>query len=126
MSKYRQEAGRSAEEAAVCFLKQQGYRIIQRNYRSRLGEVDVVARDKDTWCFIEVKSRASSRYGLPQEAVTLRKQLQIAKAALTFLKDHDLCSQKARFDVVSVEGIPPEAQVQLIKNAFELNERFSL
>jgi len=117
--------GQSGEEAAVSFIKRNGYRIITKNYKSKLGEIDIIARDKGTICFIEVKSRKTDRYGLPQEAVSMDKQRHISRAALLFLKEKNLLNKKARFDVISIiynEGIP---KLGLIKNAFELDARFT-
>ncbi|MFH0762664.1 MAG: YraN family protein [Candidatus Omnitrophota bacterium] len=120
-----QELGKSGEEAAVDLLKKNGYNIIFRNYKTRLGEIDVIAYDKDTLCFIEVKTRSSDRFGLGQEAVSKPKQRQIAKAALIFIKEKNLLNRKARFDVASVLvslGLP---KINLIKDAFELDPSFS-
>ena len=125
MSKAHLYLGKSGEEAAVNFLKNNGYRILARNYKTKLGEIDIIARDKDTLCFIEVKTRHSDRYGLPAEAVSLPKQRQIAKAALFFLKERNLLEKKARFDVVSVLYSEGAAKTDLIKNAFELDAEFT-
>ncbi len=107
------------------FLADNGYKILARNYRSRLGEIDIIARDKDTICFVEVKARKDSRFGSPQEAISPLKQRQLSKAALTFLKQKDLLHKNARFDVVSVIYSEGGAKLDLIKNAFELNEEFN-
>lgn len=117
--------GRSGEEAAVVLLKEKGYKILIRNYKTRLGEIDIIARDKDTLAFIEVKTRQSERFGLPQESVSITKQRQISKAALVFLKENDLLEKKARFDVVSVLYSKDKPQLDLIKNAFELDSNFT-
>ncbi|MBM3246422.1 MAG: YraN family protein [Candidatus Omnitrophica bacterium] len=124
MSKENLALSASGEEAAVDFLKGSGYKIIARNYRTRLGEIDIIACDKDTYCFIEVKARYSDKFGLPSEAVTRFKQRQISKAALAFLKEKHLLDKKARFDVAAVtyaQGLP---RVELIKDAFELSGNF--
>lgn len=124
MSKQNLCVGESGEEVAVLFLKKSGYRVLARNYRTRLGEIDIVARDKETICFVEVKARRSERFGSPKEAVSRAKQLQIAKAALVFLKENKLLDRKARFDVVSVLRTGEIPKVELVKNAFELDGRF--
>ena len=124
MSKQNLYLGKSGEESAVGFLKKSGYKIVVKNYKTKLGEIDIIAHDKDTIAFIEVKTRRSDRFGLPQEAVLSAKQRQMAKAALVFLKENNLLDKKARFDVVSVmysQGVP---KLDLIKNAFELEERY--
>lgn len=116
--------GERGEDLAASFLKGQGYRIIDRNYKTRMGEIDLVARDKDTLCFIEVKTRSSTVFSLPQESVTIYKQRRIAKAALMYLKQNNLLEEKARFDVVSVVCANQDAaaSIELIKNAFELSD----
>ena len=120
----KQQLGKSGEELAAELLKQNGYKIIARNYKTKLGEIDIVARDKDTICFIEVKLRSSDRFGTPQEAVILKKQRQISRASLLYLKDNDLLKQKARFDVVSIIYSKSKPSLDLIKNAFDLDEQF--
>lgn len=125
MSKERIWLGKSGEEAAASFLKSRGYRILARNYRSKLGEIDIIARDKDVLCFIEVKTRKSERSGLPAEAISLPKQGQMAKAALMFLKENNLLGKKARFDVVSIIYAQGAPRIDLIPNAFDLAERFT-
>ncbi|MDI6606776.1 MAG: YraN family protein [Candidatus Omnitrophota bacterium] len=125
MSKENLYLGKSGEEAAVDLLKKSGYNIISRNYKTKLGEIDIIAYDKDTLCFIEVKTRNSDRFGLPQEAVSKPKQRQIAKAALIFIKEKDLFNKKARFDVVSVSSWPQGVKMNLIKDAFELDATYS-
>jgi len=119
-----QELGKQGEEAAAGFLKDSGYKILNRNYKSKLGEIDIVAQDEDVIVFIEVKARHSDRFGLPQESVSRRKQGQISKAAVRFLKENNLLSRKARFDVISVSYTADAPRFNLIKNAFELDERF--
>jgi len=117
--------GKKGEDIAAGFLTQSGYKILARNYKSKLGEVDIVALDKDTVCFIEVKTRRTDRYGLPAEAVSSTKQRQISKTALVFLKENSLLEKKARFDVVSVICAPESSQCDLLKNAFDLDAKFS-
>ena len=125
MSKQNLYLGKSGEEIATCLLKDNGYKILARNYRTKLGEIDIIARDKDTVCFIEVKTRNSDRFGFPVEAISISKQRQISKAALMFLKQNNLLDKKARFDVVSIICSENTPKLDLIKNAFELNENFS-
>ena len=124
MSKQNLQLGKSGEEIAANFLREKGYKILGRNYKTKLGEIDIIALDKGTYCFIEVKTRNSDKFGLPQEALSVFKQRQISKSALYFLKEKNLLEKKARFDVVSVimqDGYP---EVGLIKDAFELNPDF--
>ena len=117
--------GRTGEKTAVDLLKEKGYKILVKNYKTKLGEIDIIARDKDTVCFVEVKTRHSDRFGLPQEAISRFKQRQIAKVALMFLKENNLLDKKARFDVVSIMYSQDTPKLDLIKNAFELDERFT-
>ncbi len=125
MSKQGAYLGKKGEDAAVSFLKDNGYKILLKNYKNKLGEIDIIASDKDTICFIEVKTRRSDRFGLPVEAISAFKQRQISKVALLFLKERKLLDKKARFDVVSVLYLKDTPQLGLIKNAFELNNDFS-
>jgi len=118
--------GRRGEEFAVELLKENGYRILYRNYKTKLGEIDIIAKDRDCTCFIEVKTRRSDRFGSPAEALTLSKQRQISKAALLFLKENKLLNKKARFDVASVVYLDGRPNLDLIKNAFDLEERYAL
>ena len=125
MSEYNLNLGALAEKKAEEFLKNSGYKILHRNYRTKLGEVDIIAKDKDTICFIEVKCRKSSRFGSALEAVSGLKQKQISKVAVSFLKDKHLLDKKARFDVVALDYSGPQGKINLIKDAFELDARFS-
>lgn len=124
MSKQRQQFGRIGEEAAARFLEEHGYKILARNYKTKLGEIDIIAEDCQTLCFIEVKTRSSRRFGLPSEALSSSKQRQISKAALLFLKKRRLLEKKARFDVVSIVYSEDRPELDLIKNAFSLDESF--
>ncbi len=124
MSRQNLDLSRTGEDTAADFLKANGYKIIARNYKTKLGEIDIIAKDKDSYCFIEVKTRHSDKFGLPSEAVSAFKQRQISKAALVFLKENRLLDKKARFDVVSIIYAQEPPQIDLIKNAFELDESF--
>jgi putative endonuclease len=85
-----------------------------------LGEIDIIARDRDTLVFVEVKARTSGRYGNPKSAVTPRKQRKISMVALHYLKSTAQSRVKARFDVVAIHSGGTAPQIELIKNAFEL------
>jgi len=114
MSNERINLGRRGENISVEFLKKKGYKIIERNYRCSLGEIDIVAKDKNVLCFVEVKTRKTERYGLPEEAINWHKQRKLTKVALTYLKEKKIYKQDLRFDVVSVY---PD-HIELIKDAF--------
>lgn len=114
------ELGKEAQKEALNFLKANGYKLLKENYRTRLAEIDIIAEDKGVICFIEVKARSCADFGLPEEAVGARKQRQIAKAALHYLKENKLLERNARFDVISLLAKTPSRRINLIKNAFEL------
>jgi putative endonuclease len=124
MTGYRNQAtGEQGEQRATEHLQRKGYTILERNFRSRGGEVDIVARDRDGCIvFVEVKTRRNLAYGLPQLAVTLRKQRQIAKGALTWLGRNRMHDRAARFDVIAVL-LHDDAvhKIEHIVNAFELH-----
>jgi len=112
--------GKKGEEIALKYLKKKGYKILATNYRCPLGEIDIIAKYKKVIAFIEVKTRRSSTFGLPQESVNQRKQYQLSKVSLYFLKRYRLTKTKARFDVVSVLIDNDSEKVELIQDAFEL------
>ncbi len=120
MSTQRIKLGQIGEEAAVAFLKRQGYHILDRNFRNKLGEIDIIARDKKTLAFVEVKARRSGGYGSPKWAVTPKKQRKISMVALYYLKTTKQNKVKARFDVVAISSSQDNPRIELIKNAFEL------
>ena len=120
------EFGKAAENAAVKFLKSQGYQVIRRNYKTKFGEIDIIAKDKSTICFVEVKARHSRLFGEPAEAVSAAKQRQISKAAICYLKENNLLGRLARFDVVSLLYTDDVPEMDLIKDAFELSSGFTV
>ena len=95
--------GKKGEEFACNLLKKSGYKIIARNFRSRFGEIDIIAQDKDTLVFVEVKTRWSKRFGRPEEAVTPQKLYKIKKTGEYFSLKHPHLSEKLRIDVVAIE-----------------------
>jgi putative endonuclease len=115
--------GSAAEEAAEAFLRRKGYRILRRNYRCPAGEIDIVAREKKAFCFVEVKSRNSDACGSPAEAVTPEKRRRLCRVAAWYLSESGYEDAISRFDVVAVmyEGAGPE--IELYKDAFECEER---
>jgi putative endonuclease len=125
VSKSNIQLGKAGEVAAAGFLEKNGYKVLHKNYKSKLGEIDIVALDKETVCFIEVKTRTSNAFGFPYEAVSRFKQRQIAKAALVYLKTKCLLHKKARFDVVSILYAGNTPNIKLVKNAFELVHEFT-
>lgn len=117
--------GATGEEFAAGFLRENGYKVLERNFKNKFGEIDIIARDKDTYCFIEVKTRSGTAFGFPQEAVSSRKQEQISKVALQYLKTNKLFDKKARFDVIALLYQDGSPKFDLIKNAFELDGHFT-
>lgn len=115
--------GSLGEDIAANFLTARGYRILERNFRCKGGEVDIIARDPvdRSLVFIEVKTRRGLTYGVPQLAVTPFKQRQISKAALTWLSKNRLLDTNARFDVIAILLHTDAAHsIEQIQNAFEL------
>jgi putative endonuclease len=116
----RAQTGRRAEDIAVGFLSEQGLRILLRNYRRRLGELDVVAQERDVIVIAEVRTRASDAYGSAAESVGPRKRRRIVRAAHQLLQQNkDFARMPVRFDVVVVSEIDsPDPKVEWIKHAF--------
>jgi putative endonuclease len=117
---HRQSLGKLGENLACAALIQRGYAILARRYRTRLGEIDIVARDGATLVFIEVKARAGDEFGGAAAAVTAWKQRRIALMAVDYVARHRLENRPCRFDVVTVdvaEGKPP--RVEIYTHAFE-------
>jgi len=104
----------------VDYLKQRGYRIIERNYRCPFGEIDIVAQQGEVVVFIEVKTRRSARFGDPQQSVTLEKQKRMSRIALDYLQKKHLYPCSARFDVVAIRMFGEGAGMELIQNAFDI------
>ncbi|MFW6134934.1 MAG: YraN family protein [Elusimicrobiota bacterium] len=94
--------GRKGEDIAVKYLKKKKYKILTQGFRFLRGEIDIIAYDRDTLVFIEVKTRRNKEYGLPEESVTPKKQNQIKKIALGFLMKYNLENTDCRFDVISL------------------------
>ena len=116
----RQSLGKLGENLACAALTQRGYAIIATRYRTRIGEIDVIARDGDTTVFVEVKSRAGDEFGGAAAAVTAWKQRKVSLMAMDYVARHRLENRPCRFDVVTVDvfdGKPP--RVEIYQHAFE-------
>lgn len=113
--------GKSGENYACLELERRGYAILERRYRTRAGEIDVIARDGETIVFIEVKARRSVRFGTPAEGVTIRKQHKLMQMASFYILAKHLSNARCRFDVVSVTfgAGGPRPRVDIIKGAFD-------
>lgn len=115
------KAGKPAELLAQEILSQRGYQIITTNFTCRGGEIDIIAQQGDTLCFIEVKSRTSTRFGLPQESIRHTKQRRMIVAATRYLQGLKQ-APRCRFDVVSIYPTKENpANIEVIVNAFELS-----
>ena len=127
MTLHKKELGAKGEEIAVRYLKSRGYRILERNYRIKLGEIDIIAEQGTDLVFIEVKTRSDILFGSPFDSVTVPKQKQLAKVALEYISRQNFYNRPARFDVIAVRlrGLGDaqfhDARVELIQNAFDLS-----
>jgi putative endonuclease len=120
MTLARQAFGKSGEDRAAEELERRGYAILARRYRTKHGEIDIVARDGETTVFVEVKARATAEFGTAAEAVTRRKQLQLIAMAREYLLFNRLGDIPCRFDVVAVDGVGESAVVTVFVGAFEV------
>lgn len=96
--------GVQGEILAAQFLKDKGYEILAQNYKTKIGEIDIIAKNRDFVVFVEVKDRQTKRFGMPREAVTLYKQNKIRTVATQYLLAKKLTNAKVRFDVVEILG----------------------
>ena len=119
MTDTRSILGKDGEDLACRELARRGYAIVERRFRVRSGELDIVARDGPVLVFVEVKTRAGRRFGNPAEAVTPVKQRRLAQLANAYLVRHRLSDCPCRFDIVSVDvGVAPPS-IEVIRNAFD-------
>ena len=126
----RVRSGRAAERAAERALRRAGYRVLARNWRCGIGELDLVARDGDELVFVEVKAKSTDEFGAPGAMLTPRKRRQIARAAAAYLAAKKITSAPCRFDVVVVAlegggpgaGPPRPGAVEILKAAFTTDD----
>lgn len=123
MSLFRKLLGKEGEDRAAHFLVGQGYKILERNYRTRAGEIDLIALHEGMVVFVEVKTRSSNAFGAPELAVTPQKQLRMVKAALGYLRFKKLHQMPCRFDVVAINSAA-EKELELIQNVFEMDRTY--
>ncbi|MFZ2089382.1 MAG: YraN family protein [Desulfobaccales bacterium] len=114
----RKSLGDKGEDLAAAALKKQGYKVLERNYRTPMGEIDLVARHGGALVFIEVKTRTSSRFGAGQDAVHYGKQARLRKLADYYLKQKRLGEVAVRFDVVGILWEEGKPQIEVIQGAF--------
>ena len=126
MTGKRRQQGQHGEDIASTYLAQQGYRIAQRNYRNRYGEIDIIAWDGSILVFIEVKTTAAQMFGTPQEKVDTRKQRKLTSVAMAYVLQHHIRNTSLRFDVIGVtltpQGVPDVTHIQA---AFDPSDHFS-
>jgi putative endonuclease len=115
----RQILGESGEELACRELEARGYAIIERRYRTRHGEIDVVAREGDTVVFVEVRMKSSPACGLAAESVTPSKQRRVVRMAIDYIARHGLHERPVRFDVVAIDVVNGVPHVTVILAAFD-------
>ncbi|MBI1818996.1 MAG: YraN family protein [Nitrospirae bacterium] len=112
------EYGREAETYAASYLKQKGYKIVEKNYKTRFGEIDLIATDRNTLVFLEIKARQNDHFGGPAGAVTRTKRQKIVKMAKFYLMSKKI-ERDIRFDVLLIVGALESPSVELIQNAFD-------
>lgn len=110
--------GHRGETAARSFLQTRGFSILETNYQTKTAEIDIIAKEGDCICFVEVKTRTSLKKGLPKEAITLSKQKKIIIGASIYLKAKNQMNSRVRFDVIEVLEKNGCFDIHLIKNAF--------
>ncbi len=121
MPRSAEDLGRAGEKAALKFIKSHGYKPLVRNFSARGGEVDIIALDGDTICFVEVRTRSSNSFASPEATVDRRKQARIRSAASTYLAKHRMQNRRCRFDLVAIladSDAKAEWQIELIRGAF--------
>ena len=108
--------GRDGEALAEEYLTVRGYAILEKNYRNRFGEIDIIALDGKTLVFIEVKTRYTNSHGIPADSVDARKQGRLGRVALSYISDKKIVNRPCRFDVLSI----CDSRIELFTNAFDL------
>ncbi len=118
------QLGARGEALAWNFLKKSGYSIVEKNYRTRFGEMDVIAEKEGSLIFIEIKTRRNHHFGLPAEAVDWRKRRKMIQVAESYLQQKKMENREARFDILSItwDGTT-EPHFEILDHAFSLEER---
>jgi putative endonuclease len=119
MALKRKEVGALGEKLAVDFLKKRGYKIVQRNFRCREGEIDIIAKQGDCLVFVEVRTKKSSGFGIPEESITPSKSRKLVALADIYLQNCSSLPQSWRIDVIAVELKPDNklSRLEHIENA---------
>jgi putative endonuclease len=118
----RRERGRRGEEVAEAYLRARRYAILARNWRTRIGEIDLVASRDGVVVFVEVRGRQGERFGTPFESVDARKRAKLGRMAAAFLQSRRLEDRVARFDVIGVDWDHAEPAVEHLEGAFDLGD----
>ena len=115
------ELGRQGEVAAIAYVKKKKYKILEKNFRALRGEIDIIAQNKNTLVFIEVKSQRQPGFGEPEERVHIKKQKQIGKIAAVYLQNKEHYDIDCRFDVITVSFHQSEPVIEHFEDAFWLD-----
>ena len=110
--------GSIGEILAEKYLNKLGYKLLVRNFSTKVGEIDLIYKDKDTIVFVEVKARLNDRFGMPREAINYKKQQKIRRTAEFYLISNNLNDKSCRFDCVEIVGNREDFTVEHFKNAF--------
>lgn len=116
MSK-RKATGQQGEVLAAVYLSQKGYRVLERNWRCTTGELDIVAEDKATLVFVEVRTRRGQRFGRAEESITPTKQIRLIELAQAYLQEKSPAHTSWRIDVIAVQLGPGAPQINHLENA---------
>lgn len=122
---FKNKIGKKGEDLACTFLEKKGYKVIARNFRKKIGEIDIVAEKGDTIVFIEVKTRKNTKFGLPQEYVNNKKIEKILKAASIFLSENRLWHRPVRFDVIGITVKDEEIKIEHEQDCIHLGDTLS-
>lgn len=118
MADNKRAIGAKGEELAARFLEAKGFKIVERNYRARQGEIDLVAREGKTLVFVEVKLDRTGKFGQPESWVDNKKRRQVVRTALRYLQEHNLGNVDCRFDVVAISITQQKMTIEHIPDAF--------
>ena len=120
MTMQRQALGKLGEDLAVAELERRGYAILTRRYRTRHGEIDIIADDGGTIVFVEVRARATAEFGRAAETVTAAKRRKVTAMAVDYLARHRITNRPCRFDVVAIDGaMDASPEITVFPNAFD-------
>ena len=120
MTMQRQALGKLGEDLAVAELERRGYAILTRRYRTRHGEIDIIAEHQGTLVFVEVRARATAEFGRAAESVTDAKKRRVTAMAVDYLARHHIANRPCRFDVVAIDqALNPTPEITVYPNAFD-------